>query len=422
MEGCRRGPARSAMDARRGSFRRNDTEASCSTPRASAWCVVGKEIPVRKFFFSLTLAACAAGFASDAAAQYYGQPTQYYQQPAQQAPAAMPGRYAPAAQAHYAPAQRGYGVQPASVAMRPGTTTYAAAPVSHGFKPVNPPSAATQRMLLASRTQPTAAPAPSAAPAAAGARPNVPAAAPQQYWNSSVNSLPWDQSNGAAYGAAAPGAQGAPVPQADPNIGGYGAPASGYAGGGECCNNGGHCGHCGIGCGIGCCCLSTCCGCLGKCCCCLGDHCMLRSTGDLVQHMPHFGTTHGYYYFRPYHVMHVFSQQELATRWGGDARNPYDNTMFQNIYQQMGVDAATVKARAEADAKAAASKVNVPTMQEYVVPTPIPNYPGMPQYVPGQDGAPQGIVPQGPNPQGSVPQGMMPVPMPNPAVEYVPNR
>ena len=27
--------------------------------------MVGKEIPVRKFFFSLTLAACAAGFASD---------------------------------------------------------------------------------------------------------------------------------------------------------------------------------------------------------------------------------------------------------------------------------------------------------------------------------------------------------------------
>ena len=67
-------------------------------------------------------------------------------------------------------------------------------------------------------------------------------------------------------------------------------------------------------------------------------------------------------------------------------------------------------------------KVNVPTMQEYVVPTPIPNYPGMPQYVPGQDGVPQGIVPQGPIPQGAVPQGVVPVPMPSPAVEYVPNR
>lgn len=354
---------------------------------------------MRKFFFSLTLAACAAGFASDATAQYYQQP--HYQQPAPQAAAAMPGRYAPAAQAHYAPAQRGYAVQPTSVAMRPGTTTYAAAPVSAGFKPVNPPSAATQRLLLASRSQPTPAPAPAPAAAAAGARPNVPAAAPQQYWNSSVNSLPWDQSNGAAYGAAP--AQGAPAPQADPNIGGYGAPA----GGGECGANGGTCeaGGCNTGCG-----------------CCLCRHCLLRSTGDLVQHMPHFGTTHGYYYFRPYHVMHVFSQQELATRWGGDPRNPYDNTMFQNIYQQMGVDAATVKARAEADAKAAAAKVNVPTMQEYVVPTPIPNYPGMPQYVPGQDGVPQGIVPQGPIPQGAVPQGVVPVPMPSPAVEYVPNR
>ena len=59
----------------------------------------------------------------------------------------------------------------------------------------------------------------------------------------------------------------------------------------------------------------------------------------MVQHMPFFGTTHGYYYFRPYHVMHVFSQQELATRWGGDPRNPYDNTMFHRIYDQMGVEA-----------------------------------------------------------------------------------
>ncbi|MBA4018544.1 MAG: hypothetical protein C0483_15370 [Pirellula sp.] len=388
---------------------------------------MGKEIPVRKFFFSLTLVVCAAGFASDATAQYY-------QQQAQQATAAMPGRYAHASQAHYAPAQRGYGVQPATVAMRPGTTTYAAAPVSSGFKPVNPPSAATQRVLMASRTQPT--PAPAAGVSGGGARPSVPAAAPQQYWNSSVNSLPWDQSNGAAYGASAPGGmQGTPAPQADPNMSSYGGQPGGFSGGGgECCNNGGACntGHCGIPCGIpcgiGCCCLSSACGCIGQCCCGLGNHCLLRSTGDLVQHMPHFGTTHGYYYFRPYHVMHVFSQQELATRWNGDPRNPYDNTMFQNVYQQLGVDAATVKARAEADAKAAAAaKANGTTTQEYVVPTPVPNYPGMPQYVPGQDGVPQGMMPQGAMPQGMmpqgpIPQGSVPVPMPNPAVEYVPNR
>ena len=165
---------RSATDARRGLVERNDTDASRRRRGRRAWCVVGKEIPVRKFFFSLTLAACAAGFASDAAAQYYQQP--HYQQPAPQAAAAMPGRYAPAAQAHYAPAQRGYAVQPTSVAMRPGTTTYAAAPVSAGFKPVNPPSAATQRLLLASRSQPTPAPAP--APAAANAAPTAARARP----------------------------------------------------------------------------------------------------------------------------------------------------------------------------------------------------------------------------------------------------
>ncbi|MGC3966114.1 MAG: hypothetical protein QM775_01705 [Pirellulales bacterium] len=136
--------------------------------------------------------------------------------------------------------------------------------------------------------------------------------------------------------------------------------------------------------------------------------------------MPHFGTTHGYYYFRPYHVMHVFSQQELATRWGGDPRNPYDNTMFQSVYQQLGVDAATVKARAEQAAKEAQAAAGAQATQEYVVPTPVPAYPMAPQYVPGHESViPPGAIPQG-IPQGVMPQGAVPVP--GPAVEYVPNK
>jgi hypothetical protein len=104
--------------------------------------------------------------------------------------------------------------------------------------------------------------------------------------------------------------------------------------------------------------------------------------------MPFFGTTHGYYYFRPYHVMHVFSQQELATRWGGDPRNPYDNTIFQRIYEQMGIEA-------KPEPKKGTPTIEVPTVpeQEYLVPgqapTPVPTYtPATPTYVPGAPATP----------------------------------
>ena len=65
-------------------------------------------------------------------------------------------------------------------------------------------------------------------------------------------------------------------------------------------------------------------------------HC--HTTGDLVQHMPYCAAGKGYYYFRPYHVMHVFAQQEMVTRWGGDPRNPYDNTLFGRVYQYMNIE------------------------------------------------------------------------------------
>ncbi len=57
------------------------------------------------------------------------------------------------------------------------------------------------------------------------------------------------------------------------------------------------------------------------------------STGDMPQHMPYFPTAHGYYYFRPYNVIHVLQQQEMARRWGLDPRNPYDNRFFEKIYE-----------------------------------------------------------------------------------------
>ncbi|MBS0209002.1 MAG: hypothetical protein JSS27_08625 [Planctomycetes bacterium] len=63
-------------------------------------------------------------------------------------------------------------------------------------------------------------------------------------------------------------------------------------------------------------------------------HWVWNSTGDMPQHMPYFPHAHGYYYFRPYNVVHGLQQQEMATRWGGDARDPYDIRLFEKIYQE----------------------------------------------------------------------------------------
>jgi len=315
------------------------------------------------------------------------------------------------------PAQAPATARPAaSVAMRPTTTSYAAQPASYQFKPVNPPSQATQRLLLASKNTPTPAP-----PVNGGAmvRPvsNSTSAPPQQYWNAqATNAQPWVPGNTApAYGGGASYGPGAYGPAAGGPIA-EGSDYGGGGGGGECCGNGGTCGGdaCGAGCG-GCCCLAG-----YRCCLCI------RSTGDMTQHMPFFGTTHGYYYFRPYHVMHVFSQQELATRWGGDARNPYDNCLFQKVYEQMGV-AATLPA---------VSVAAPPSTPDYVVPNgtnvvptpmpsaaPAPQYNAVPQYSPGTQYAPG---PQyGPVPNYIPGQNVMPnqgVPGAQPGVEYLPPR
>jgi hypothetical protein len=299
----------------------------------------------------------ALGFAaltsSVASAQYYtppaARPTAVYRSPA----AAQPIRVA----------------QSTTRAAVPSATVM----VPPAFRPINPPSQTTQRVLTAQRS-PT--PAPAQVRQASATTSAQPAAQPMgsafqppmngQPWVPPTPSMPYD-SGVTGYGmgpggpaAAAPaGAAPAGGPVADPGM------DYGYGGDGGC---GGGCGH-----GCGRCCL------LRSCCCGLGQHgCCIpfRTTGDLVQHMPFFGTTHGYYYFRPYHVMHVFSQQELVTRWGGDPRNPYDNTMFQRIYEQMGVEARPEPKKGTTTVVPVAP---IPD-QEYIVPTPSTTTTPMPTY------------------------------------------
>jgi len=49
----------------------------------------------------------------------------------------------------------------------------------------------------------------------------------------------------------------------------------------------------------------------------------------------YFPQSHGNYYFRPYNYQTVLYQQQAVGRYGGDRRNPYDNSLFQQLYEEV---------------------------------------------------------------------------------------
>ena len=55
------------------------------------------------------------------------------------------------------------------------------------------------------------------------------------------------------------------------------------------------------------------------------------SSCDLSQHAVQT-PAHGYYHFHPYHLFDLESQVVFATSWGGDRRNPYDNSVLKDVY------------------------------------------------------------------------------------------
>lgn len=319
-------------------------------------------------YLQIALVMCAVGSAAPSFGQY-APPTS--------------GGYRPPVYAPYAQPTMGRGV-PQFMASRPMPTQVA--PAVPSFRPVNPPSQATQRIMVASRTPNTAS----------QGRAPAKVASAQTYQPSGGWVAP-TASMGTSYGTAGYGAPGGYA-----QTGGYGAGQAPVAQGdsgpmpsGDCGGESGGCAPaCGGGCGL-CGCIGGCFrGCFHQCCCCLSGHTCctpLKGTGDLVQHMPFFGTTHGYYYFRPYHVMHVFSQQELATRWGGDARNPYDNSMFERVYQQMGVDARSAQPTL-GTVPSSVAPMMVPTY-----PTPVPAYQPAPAYQPMPQMAPATVIPSQPS-------------------------
>jgi hypothetical protein len=49
----------------------------------------------------------------------------------------------------------------------------------------------------------------------------------------------------------------------------------------------------------------------------------------------YFPQNHGNYYFRPYNYHTILHQQQSVGRYGGDRRNPYDNSLFQALYEEV---------------------------------------------------------------------------------------
>jgi hypothetical protein len=60
-----------------------------------------------------------------------------------------------------------------------------------------------------------------------------------------------------------------------------------------------------------------------------------HSTCDMPQHYIYFAEPKFYYYFRPYNWFHIPVQQDDVRAFGGDPRHPYDNRIFQSVYDQL---------------------------------------------------------------------------------------
>jgi hypothetical protein len=62
---------------------------------------------------------------------------------------------------------------------------------------------------------------------------------------------------------------------------------------------------------------------------------LLLNDGDgMSEHYAYYPAMHGYYYFHPYHYMHVVYEQGFATQIGMDPRNPYANDLFKRVYAE----------------------------------------------------------------------------------------
>lgn len=73
--------------------------------------------------------------------------------------------------------------------------------------------------------------------------------------------------------------------------------------------------------------------------------CRWRHCGcDMPMHYPYPAAVPGHYYFRPYSVAGLRSQQEVVLQWGGDPQDPYSNEIFDRVYKQLEAEESEVPA------------------------------------------------------------------------------
>lgn len=63
----------------------------------------------------------------------------------------------------------------------------------------------------------------------------------------------------------------------------------------------------------------------------------VHSPGNMPMHIPYVHKYSEYYYFRPYNWFHIREHQEEVLNYGGDARHPYTNRVFADVYKEFGL-------------------------------------------------------------------------------------
>jgi hypothetical protein len=96
-------------------------------------------------------------------------------------------------------------------------------------------------------------------------------------------------------------------------------------------------------------------------------HDWCKSPCDMSLRFQYWPKDHGYYYFRPYHMVHVAIQRDLAASWGEDPRNPYDHKVFNRVYEALRAEEA---AKAEVLPPAQEMQPEVPPIPPPPVPMP----------------------------------------------------
>jgi len=101
---------------------------------------------------------------------------------------------------------------------------------------------------------------------------------------------------------------------------------------------------------------------------------------NMYPHFAYWPRYGGYYYFRPYHMIRVAEQRDIAASWGEDPRNPYDHKVFNRVYEAIRAQEA---AEAETLAPPTTSTPSAPATPPATIPAPpVPPAPMPPTFAP----------------------------------------